>query len=239
MAELERSALEAKDRDELMTIAAALGGKPASRAKKADIVDLILELTGVTTTAGDAAAEEPAPSPHRPPEAASEAPAESGSARPAPSSDAPDGPDAARSRMTGVDLQPTRTGARRGRRRADVGRRRRDTSDQPDGGADPTTDAAVRRRPPTPRPSDAQGRRPPAPRPQAGRRKRRAAQGGNGERSTETASRARAVAVVAAVGAATVAASGRRNAPTSRSTASPSRSRASSTCATRATASSG
>ncbi len=46
--ELERSALERKDRDELHTIATALGGKPASRAKKADIVDLILELAGVT-----------------------------------------------------------------------------------------------------------------------------------------------------------------------------------------------
>jgi len=46
--ELERSALERKDRDELHTIAIALGGKPASRAKKADIVDLILELAGVT-----------------------------------------------------------------------------------------------------------------------------------------------------------------------------------------------
>jgi len=48
MAELERTALEGKDRDELVAIATALGGKPPSRAKKADIVELILELTGVT-----------------------------------------------------------------------------------------------------------------------------------------------------------------------------------------------
>ncbi len=48
--ELERSALERKDRDELHTIAVALGGKPGSRAKKADIVDLILELAGVTAS---------------------------------------------------------------------------------------------------------------------------------------------------------------------------------------------
>ncbi|MGZ4695251.1 MAG: transcription termination factor Rho [Acidimicrobiales bacterium] len=48
--ELERSALERKDRDELHTIAIALGGKPGSRAKKADIVDLILELAGVTAS---------------------------------------------------------------------------------------------------------------------------------------------------------------------------------------------
>ncbi len=54
MAELERSALEAKDRDELVAIATALGGKPASRAKKADIISLILDLTGVTSGDGDA-----------------------------------------------------------------------------------------------------------------------------------------------------------------------------------------
>jgi transcription termination factor Rho len=46
----ERSALEKKDRQELVTIATALGGKPGSRAKKADLVDLILDLTG---TGGD------------------------------------------------------------------------------------------------------------------------------------------------------------------------------------------
>ena len=57
MAELERSALEAKDRDELVTIATALGGKPPSRARKADIVDLILELTGVTAAGDEASAE--------------------------------------------------------------------------------------------------------------------------------------------------------------------------------------
>ncbi|HJR24100.1 MAG TPA: hypothetical protein VJ804_01395, partial [Acidimicrobiales bacterium] len=44
---LERSALERKDRDELVTIAQALGGKPAARATKATIVNLILQLTGV------------------------------------------------------------------------------------------------------------------------------------------------------------------------------------------------
>jgi transcription termination factor Rho len=50
--QLERSALERKDRDELHTIATALGGKPGSRAKKADMVDLILELAGVTPASG-------------------------------------------------------------------------------------------------------------------------------------------------------------------------------------------
>jgi transcription termination factor Rho len=44
--QLERGTLEGKDRDELTTIANALGGKPGSRARKAEIVDLILDLTG-------------------------------------------------------------------------------------------------------------------------------------------------------------------------------------------------
>jgi transcription termination factor Rho len=57
---LERSALERKDRDELVTIAQALGGKPAARATKATIVNLILELTGVAGGGDDAPAEAPA-----------------------------------------------------------------------------------------------------------------------------------------------------------------------------------
>jgi len=44
--QLERGTLEGKDRDELTTIATALGGKPGSRARKAEIVDLILDLSG-------------------------------------------------------------------------------------------------------------------------------------------------------------------------------------------------
>ena len=47
--------LERKDRAELATIAQALGGKPGSRAKKADIISMILELAGVTP-GGDAPA---------------------------------------------------------------------------------------------------------------------------------------------------------------------------------------
>ena len=50
---LERSALERKDREELTTIAQALGAKPPSRARKADIVQLILELTGVESGGGE------------------------------------------------------------------------------------------------------------------------------------------------------------------------------------------
>ena len=44
---LERSVLERKERDELATIAQALGLKPAARAAKATIVDQILRSAGV------------------------------------------------------------------------------------------------------------------------------------------------------------------------------------------------
>src|SRR5512144_1965709 len=55
---LERSVLESKDREQLLAIASALGVKAGSRAKKADIIDKILESTGVTTAAPAAAAPE-------------------------------------------------------------------------------------------------------------------------------------------------------------------------------------
>ena len=51
---LERSALESKDREELHTIAVALGGKPGSRTRKGDMVDMILELAGVTSAPASA-----------------------------------------------------------------------------------------------------------------------------------------------------------------------------------------
>jgi len=94
---LERSALERKDRDELMTIAQALGGKPGSRAKKADIIDLILELTGVSTGAADA----------------TEAPADAA----APAQEAPAAPEQAEAHEAdeGAEQAPK---ARRGRGRA-------------------------------------------------------------------------------------------------------------------------
>jgi len=62
---LERSVLERKERDELQTIARALGIKPPARAKKADIVDLILTSAGITPAAPVA---EPAPEPEPEPE---------------------------------------------------------------------------------------------------------------------------------------------------------------------------
>ncbi|HEY7938757.1 MAG TPA: hypothetical protein VID05_02930, partial [Acidimicrobiales bacterium] len=52
--ELDRSVLEGKDRDELVTIATALGEKPPARAKKADIIDLVLRLTGADVPSGPA-----------------------------------------------------------------------------------------------------------------------------------------------------------------------------------------
>ncbi len=48
--QLERETLESKDRHELTTIATALGGKPGSRARKAEIVEMILDLAGVEVT---------------------------------------------------------------------------------------------------------------------------------------------------------------------------------------------
>ena len=55
---LERETLERKDRDELQKIVGALGGKATTRTRKADLIDQILELTGVTP-AGAGAAEQP------------------------------------------------------------------------------------------------------------------------------------------------------------------------------------
>ncbi|HTW08863.1 MAG TPA: transcription termination factor Rho [Acidimicrobiales bacterium] len=49
--QLERSVLEAKERDELFAIAQALGSKPSARTKKADLVTQILQVTGVEEAA--------------------------------------------------------------------------------------------------------------------------------------------------------------------------------------------
>ncbi|CAB4973991.1 unannotated protein [freshwater metagenome] len=60
----QRATLEAKDRDELMTIASTLGGKPGSRAKKAEVIDMILGLIADSEPAA------PKPRRGRPPKAA-------------------------------------------------------------------------------------------------------------------------------------------------------------------------
>jgi transcription termination factor Rho len=59
---LERSVLERKERDELQTIARAMGAEPAARARKADLVDLILTTAGISApTGGEAASNGAAP----------------------------------------------------------------------------------------------------------------------------------------------------------------------------------
>ena len=45
-AEMRRSTLQRKDREELTEIASTLGKKPPTRARKGEIIDLILELVG-------------------------------------------------------------------------------------------------------------------------------------------------------------------------------------------------
>jgi transcription termination factor Rho len=63
---LERSVLERKEREELLTIARAMGASPPSRARKADLVDLILTSAGIGPAPAAEASEEPAkPKPRR------------------------------------------------------------------------------------------------------------------------------------------------------------------------------
>ncbi len=57
--QLERSVLEAKERDELFAIADALGAKPGARAKKADLVMQILRATGIEPDDGAGPVEKP------------------------------------------------------------------------------------------------------------------------------------------------------------------------------------
>src|SRR5262245_43889419 len=98
---LERSALERKDREELTTIAQALGAKPPSRARKADIVQLILELTGVESPAGEtngrkeAAVDDDAETPAAPETAEAPEPA-----------DTPPAPEAQAEAPSGYDEEP-------------------------------------------------------------------------------------------------------------------------------------
>ncbi|MEY2473963.1 MAG: transcription termination factor Rho [Actinomycetota bacterium] len=63
--QLERSVLEGKERDELHAIADALGVKPGSRTKKADLVDKILQATGVVANGKESNGDAPADKPKR------------------------------------------------------------------------------------------------------------------------------------------------------------------------------
>ena len=60
---LERSVLERKERDELKTIVDALAAKAPARAKKADLVDLILTTAGVAPAPAPKAAPAAKPAP--------------------------------------------------------------------------------------------------------------------------------------------------------------------------------
>lgn len=51
---IDRATLEKKDKGELTTIVNALGGKATSRMKKADLIDLILDRSGVVVAASEA-----------------------------------------------------------------------------------------------------------------------------------------------------------------------------------------
>ena len=61
-AEMRRSTLQRKDREELTLIATTLGKKPASRARKGEIIDLILDLAA-GGDGGNVASPEPEPEP--------------------------------------------------------------------------------------------------------------------------------------------------------------------------------
>ena len=63
---LEQSALEAKDREQLVAIAGALGVKSASRAKKAELIEMILEQTKPTEVAPKPAKKVDAPKADKP-----------------------------------------------------------------------------------------------------------------------------------------------------------------------------
>ena len=63
---LEQSALEAKDREQLVAIAGALGVKSASRAKKAELIEMILEQTKPAEVAPKTAKKEDAPKAEKP-----------------------------------------------------------------------------------------------------------------------------------------------------------------------------
>lgn len=49
----DRKDLESKDKESLLAIAKAMGGKPTSRSTKSDLVDIIIELAGGETTSDD------------------------------------------------------------------------------------------------------------------------------------------------------------------------------------------
>ena len=67
---LSRSKLEQKDRSELAAIVEAMGGNAGSRAKKAELVDLVLELAGASPSAPPSSTSTPSPTEAAPDETA-------------------------------------------------------------------------------------------------------------------------------------------------------------------------
>src|SRR5262245_51272698 len=63
--QIDRSVLAGKDRDELHTIAGAIGVKAATRMRKADLIDAILNAANGGNDAGDANGAAAAPAPRR------------------------------------------------------------------------------------------------------------------------------------------------------------------------------
>jgi transcription termination factor Rho len=80
----DRASLEKKDKGELQTIVEAMGGKAAARAKKSDLIDSILDLSGASGGGSSA----PAPSPNSPEHTRSPAASESATS-PVPKSSRP------------------------------------------------------------------------------------------------------------------------------------------------------
>ncbi|HEU5084042.1 MAG TPA: transcription termination factor Rho [Acidimicrobiales bacterium] len=97
---LERETLERKDRDELQKIVGALGGKATTRTRKADLIDQILELTGVTPASEEQAAEVEA-----------EAPAEKAAAPEAPEVEEPEAEEPEAKRADRREAKPAQTEA--------------------------------------------------------------------------------------------------------------------------------
>ena len=161
---VERSMLERKDRAELVTMATALGEKPPARAKKADIVDLILRVTQVGRSRRRHEGRQ-----RRPPRAGGRTRSNrspSGGRRPAPRSSG---------RRIGADASPTAEAESSPKRRLDGDAEPVAT----DAAARPTTDAAT----PAARPTTTSRARPgvdrrrPATRRRIGPRPRRASIG--------------------------------------------------------------
>jgi transcription termination factor Rho len=115
------SLLEGKDRSELAAIAESLGQKPGARAKKADIVELIVKLVGAESApADDAAPERPTAAPE------ARAAGTDGSGADAPAGDgsteaaAADGPDEADEQGAADDEEPSASDAKGAGDRSDA-----------------------------------------------------------------------------------------------------------------------